>query len=116
MQYMLWIKTKVIYGAGKYRIILIDCGVKNNIIRCLLNYDTTVIRVPWDYDFTQEEYDGVFISNGPGNPEMCKATIENLNRAMQGNKQMGHQYCRDQKKKTQCMLARNVQWPDFMNI
>ena len=38
-------------------ILLIDCGVKYNIIRYLLERDTTVIRVPWDYDFSQEEYD-----------------------------------------------------------
>ncbi len=78
-------KEKTVYGNGKHRIVLIDCGVKNNIIRCLLNYDTTVIRVPWDYDFTQEEYDGIFISNGPGNPEMCDVTIQNLKKALQNN-------------------------------
>ncbi|MFV0531407.1 MAG: glutamine-hydrolyzing carbamoyl-phosphate synthase small subunit [Flavobacteriales bacterium] len=79
-------KEKIIYGNGKYRIVLIDCGVKNNIIRCLLDYDTTVIRVPWDYDFTQEKYDGIFISNGPGNPEMCHTTIQNLKKVLKENK------------------------------
>lgn len=79
-------KEKVTYGNGRYRIVLIDCGVKNNIIRCLLDYDTTVIRVPWDYDFTQEDYDGIFISNGPGNPEMCDTTIQNLTKALQDSK------------------------------
>ena len=69
---------KKIYGKGKYRILLIDCGVKYNIIRYLLERDTTVIRVPWDYDISQEEYDGLFISNGPGDPKQCKATIDNL--------------------------------------
>ena len=56
--------------------MLIDCGVKNNIIRCLLSYDTTVIRVPWDHDHCSEEYDGLFISNGPGDPNMCKPVIQ----------------------------------------
>ena len=42
-----------------------DCGVKHNIIRCLLKRNVTVIRVPWDYDFNTLEYDGLFISNGP---------------------------------------------------
>lgn len=79
-------KEKRIYGNGKHRIVLIDCGVKNNIIRCLLDYDTTVIRVPWNYDFSQEEYDGIFISNGPGNPEMCDKTIEHLKKALQEDK------------------------------
>ena len=70
-----------IYGSGKYRIILIDCGVKYNIIRNLLKRDTTIIRVPWDYDYHNEEYDGLFISNGPGDPKMCTSAIENLKRS-----------------------------------
>jgi len=75
------IKEKQVYGNGKYRILLIDCGVKNNIIRNLLKRNTTVIRVPWDYDISQEEYDGLFISNGPGDPEKCSITVENLKTA-----------------------------------
>jgi len=77
------IKQKEIYGNGKYRIILIDCGVKYNIIRDLLQRNTTVIRVPWDYDFLNEEYDGLFISNGPGDPKQCIATIHHLIKAFQ---------------------------------
>ena len=71
-------KERMVYGNGKYKILLIDCGVKNNIIRCFLDHDTTVIRVPWDHDISKEEYDGLFISNGPGNPEMCETTIQKL--------------------------------------
>lgn len=74
---------KKVYGDGKYRIMLIDCGVKYNIIRYLLERDTTVIRVPWDYDFTNEEYDGLFISNGPGDPKRCDITINNLKKAFE---------------------------------
>jgi carbamoyl-phosphate synthase small subunit len=77
---------KKTYGNGSNRIILIDCGVKYNIIRNLLKRDTTIIRVPWDYDYHTEEYDGLFISNGPGDPKMCKATIENLKKSLKGNK------------------------------
>jgi carbamoyl-phosphate synthase small subunit len=76
---------KTIYGNGKYRILLIDCGVKYNIIRYLLERDTTVIRVPWDYDFSQEEYDGLFISNGPGDPKQCDITIKHLAKAYQSD-------------------------------
>jgi carbamoyl-phosphate synthase small subunit len=72
------IKTKEIYGTGKYRVLLVDCGVKYNIIRNFIKRDTTVIRVPWDYDFSGEDYDGLFISNGPGDPKMCEATIHNI--------------------------------------
>lgn len=76
-------KSKETYGRGDYKILLIDCGVKNNIIRRLLTKNTTVIRVPWDYPFLEEEYDGLFISNGPGDPELCQTTISNLQRAIQ---------------------------------
>ena len=76
-------KEVVTYGNGKYRVLLVDCGVKNNIIRCLLHRNTTVVRVPWDYDFSKEKYDGLFISNGPGDPKACKATIKHLAKALE---------------------------------
>ena len=76
---------KKIYGNGTYRILLIDCGVKYNIIRYLLERDTTVIRVPWDHDIGKEEYDGLFISNGPGDPKQCTSTIDNLASAYQSD-------------------------------
>jgi carbamoyl-phosphate synthase small subunit len=72
---------KKVYGSGSYRIVLVDCGVKYNIIRHLLSRDTTIIRVPWDYNFFDEEFDGLFLSNGPGDPKMCVATIENISKA-----------------------------------
>ena len=77
------IREKKVFGNGRYRILLIDCGVKYNIIRNLLKRDATVILVPWDYDFTTEAYDGLFISNGPGDPKMCDVTIKNLRKALQ---------------------------------
>lgn len=80
------IKHKQVYGNGSHRIVLVDCGVKNNIIRCLLSRDTTVIRVPYDYDFTHDDYDGLFISNGPGDPKMNTKTIDHLRTAMQMDK------------------------------
>jgi carbamoyl-phosphate synthase small subunit len=77
------VSEPVVYGNGKHKILLIDCGVKNNIIRCLLKRDTTVKRVPWNHDIRNEEYDGLFISNGPGDPKQCKLTIDNLRKAFQ---------------------------------
>lgn len=71
-------KTREVYGNGEHKVILVDCGVKNNIIRCLLDRNATVIRVPWNYDFTGENFDGVFISNGPGDPAMCDATVQHI--------------------------------------
>ncbi len=71
------------YGEGKHKIVMVDCGAKYNIVRCLLNRDTTVTVVPWDYDFTTLDYDGVMVSNGPGDPSMCGATVENLKKAFE---------------------------------
>ena len=65
------------------RVILVDCGVKYNIIRCLLGRGLEVLRVPWDYDYTGLEYDGVFLSNGPGNPEACRETVAVLRKEME---------------------------------
>ena len=76
------IKEKIIYGNGKYKILLVDCGVKTSIIRYLLSLDATVIRVPWNYDFTNEQYDGLFISNGPGDPVQCVSTINHLSKSI----------------------------------
>jgi len=71
------------YPRGKNRVIIIDCGCKSSIIRKLLDRDITVIQVPWDYDFLGEDFDGVVISNGPGDPKMCGRTIANVRRAME---------------------------------
>ena len=72
----------ITYGNGKHKIVLVDCGCKFNIIRCLLRRDTTVVRVPWDYDFSQMDYDGVMLSNGPGDPKMAAKTVENIKKAI----------------------------------
>lgn len=74
------------YGDGRYKILLIDCGTKNNIIRCLLRRDATVIRVPWDFDPNGLEYDGVLLSNGPGDPKMCRETIAHTRTLFEGDK------------------------------
>ena len=74
------------HGSGDKTVVLVDCGVKHNIIRCLTRRGVKVIRVPWDYDFTQLDYDGLFISNGPGNPDMVDKTVENLRKALQQDK------------------------------
>ena len=64
-------------GADK-KVVLVDCGVKANIIRCLIRRGVEVIRVPWDYDFNQLEFDGLFLANGPGDPEQCGKTVEHI--------------------------------------
>ena len=79
-------KEVTTYGEGDKTVVLVDCGVKHNILRCFVNRGVKLIRVPWDYDFNQLEYDGLFISNGPGNPEFCTATVEHIRTAMQSDK------------------------------
>lgn len=79
-------KEVIRYGNGDKKVVLVDCGVKHNIIRCLLKRNVTVIRVPWDYDFNTLEYDGLFISNGPGDPDICGITVDHIRQAMNGTK------------------------------
>jgi carbamoyl-phosphate synthase small subunit len=86
----------IVYSSGHRRVVLVDCGCKSSIIRNLLKRNTTVIRVPWNYDFLKENYDGVLISNGPGDPKMCIETISNVRRAMERGRPifglcLGHQ-------------------------
>lgn len=68
---------------AKKTVVLVDCGVKHNIIRCLTRRGVRVIRVPWNYDYTSIPYDGVFISNGPGDPDMADETVRILRKALE---------------------------------
>ncbi len=70
------VKEPIVYNEkGPRRIVVIDCGVKLNILRSLVARDCCVIRVPCNYDFFDWTFDGVVISNGPGDPKMCRDTI-----------------------------------------
>uniref|UniRef100_A0A914HQW9 Carbamoyl phosphate synthase arginine-specific large chain n=1 Tax=Globodera rostochiensis TaxID=31243 RepID=A0A914HQW9_GLORO len=82
------------------RILVVDCGLKNNQIRCLLQRGCAVHVVPWDWPIDQhsDDYDGIFVSNGPGNPEMCAPLVERLKRILRDRPQqplfgicLGHQ-------------------------
>ena len=74
-------------GTGDTTIVLIDCGAKRNIARCLLARNVRVITVPWDYDLfspmTDFTFDGIVISNGPGNPKMATKTISTIHTALE---------------------------------
>lgn len=80
------VKEPIEYPAGKKKIVLVDCGTKNNIIRAFLGRNISVIRVPYNYDFNSIKADGILLSNGPGDPKTNVATIENTKKAMQKNK------------------------------
>lgn len=74
------------HGKGGKHVILVDCGAKDNILRSLLDLGLTVTKVPHDYDYTREQYDGVLLGNGPGDPADYKATIAITRKALQGSK------------------------------
>lgn len=75
-------RQRTTYGHGTIKILVIDMGVKLNTLRCLLKFDVTLIVVPHDWDISTEQYDGLFVSNGPGNPQMCTATIRHVRWAL----------------------------------
>lgn len=122
------IHKPIVYGKHGKKVLLVDCGAKNNIIHSLLARGCQVIRVPWDYDFMARgvpfrrnpskplglrglakpmvlqgkdshaahgsgslrsqideeiDFDGILVSNGPGDPKMCTATISNMRRAIE---------------------------------
>jgi len=74
------VKEPVYYNVqGKHTVALIDAGVKNNIIRNLLKRRINVLRLPYDFSAKETlEYkpNGVFISNGPGDPKRCVDAIQ----------------------------------------
>lgn len=76
------VKKPLIYNDdGRKTIVLIDCGVKNSIIRNLIKRGIRVIRVPYDTpscEILSYKPDGVFISNGPGDPKKCTKTIDSI--------------------------------------
>lgn len=76
-------------GKGK-KVVLVDCGVKNNIIRCLLRRGIEVIRVPWNYDFNALDFDGLFLANGPGDPDTAIDAVENIKKFLNTEKEKGN--------------------------
>ena len=73
-------------GQRELRIVLIDTGAKSNIVHCLLNRDVGVLRVPWDYPLADDRFDGVMLSNGPGDPAMAEKTVEQVRWAIDRGK------------------------------
>lgn len=76
------IKEPVYYGLGEKIVVAMDCGMKENILHNLSRYPIRIKRVPYNYDFTSEPFDGVFVSNGPGDPQLCQETVAILRKAM----------------------------------
>ncbi|CAL8315987.1 unnamed protein product [Lota lota] len=75
-------EPRVFNAEGRLRITAVDCGIKNNQIRCLAQRGARVTVVPWDHPLDSTDFDGLFISNGPGDPQFCQATIENVRKVV----------------------------------
>lgn len=79
-------KPEVYNEKGTKKVILVDCGAKENILRSLIKLNLEVKKVQYDYDFTEEEYDGVLFSNGPGDPTDYLPTVEIAKKAIKVGK------------------------------
>lgn len=81
------VKRPIIYNSGKRkkRIMVLDTGMKNNILRSFLKRNITVVRVPWNYDMWRSQYtfDGLFIANGPGDPASLKESHDIVRKAFE---------------------------------
>jgi carbamoylphosphate synthase large subunit/anthranilate/para-aminobenzoate synthase component II len=82
-------KEIVVYGKGNTtKIIAYDCGMKFNIIRYLVDtHKVELSVVPFNYDLKANpaniEWQGLFLSNGPGDPTMCSETVESIKYALE---------------------------------
>ena len=77
--------SKAAVTEGK-KVVVVDCGVKHSVIRSLISRGAEVIRVPFDYDFNSLDFDGVYVSSGPGCPCACEKTVENIRKAFESGK------------------------------
>lgn len=70
---------------GDMHVAVIDCGVKENILRSLVGRGASVTVFPYDFPIHKvaHHFDGVFISNGPGDPTHCQETVYHLTRLME---------------------------------
>ncbi|KAJ9076189.1 Multifunctional pyrimidine synthesis protein CAD [Entomophthora muscae] len=71
-------------GEGPIHLGVVDCGIKTNILRSLVQQGVRATVLPWNSDLPSivHNFDGLFLSNGPGNPAHCTPLIENLRRVI----------------------------------
>jgi carbamoyl-phosphate synthase small subunit len=78
--------TFSIKGSSNKTILLINCGAKRNIEKCLMERNINILTVPWDFDpFTVKgftKFNGILVSNGPGDPKIATKTIQTIKKAM----------------------------------
>ena len=90
------ITEPIFFKAGKKKVLLLDTGCKHNIIRSLLQRDLSVKWVPWNYELEKEEYDGLMLGNGPGDPAFLQSIVEKIRKEFNKRKPifgicLGHQ-------------------------
>ena len=79
------LQGKVERSGRRYKVVALDCGAKLNILRNLTDAGCDVTVVPWDASPGQIQDhapDGLFISNGPGDPAAVQTTIDTLGELM----------------------------------
>ncbi|XP_059222628.1 CAD protein [Stomoxys calcitrans] len=90
-------KPLVFNETGSPRICAVDCGLKLNQIKCFVKRGARVELVPWNHDLDESTFDGLFISNGPGDPVVCKDTVGQIQKVLKSGKKpifgicLGHQ-------------------------
>ncbi|XP_066960303.1 multifunctional protein CAD isoform X3 [Macrobrachium rosenbergii] len=75
-------EPRVFNPEGEIKVMAVDCGLKYNQIRCLVKRGACVTIVPWDHPLDPTKYDGLFLSNGPGDPQICSKTVEHIRTVM----------------------------------
>uniref|UniRef100_A0A8C4LW15 Carbamoyl-phosphate synthetase 2, aspartate transcarbamylase, and dihydroorotase n=1 Tax=Equus asinus TaxID=9793 RepID=A0A8C4LW15_EQUAS len=73
---------RVFNAGGTPRILALDCGLKYNQIRCLCQRGAEVTVVPWDHVLDSQEYEGLFLSNGPGDPASYPSVVSALSHVL----------------------------------
>ncbi|XP_019512404.1 PREDICTED: carbamoyl-phosphate synthase [ammonia], mitochondrial [Hipposideros armiger] len=80
-------KDVKVFGKGNpTKVVAVDCGIKNNVIRLLVKRGAEVHLVPWNHDFTKMEYDGLLIAGGPGNPALAQPLIQNVKKVLESDR------------------------------
>jgi carbamoyl-phosphate synthase small subunit len=82
------VEIPVTHGDSDKRLVMLDCGTKYGIVRNFLKRGYSVVRVPYDSSYSSVmKYDpvGVVVCNGPGDPQICKATSKTVGSLVDGD-------------------------------
>lgn len=85
INFNLFQKPTIYNNSGDPFICVVDCGLKYNQIRCLLKRNAKVEVVPWNHPIDMKKYDGLFLSNGPGDPSLCKEPVIQIRNILNSN-------------------------------